>query len=123
MEIIDMINAKLRAAGMSGAELARRIGVSTGVYSQWNTKRTEPSNQNLIKIASVLNCEVEDLMPGSEEEPEALGSIDDVFDILQTFRDRPEMRMLFDAGRKATPETVRQTAKFLEGLAKGEKTD
>ena len=41
MEIIDMINAKLRAAGMSGAELARRIGVSTGVYSQWK-------NNNMI---------------------------------------------------------------------------
>lgn len=39
MEIIDMINAKLRAAGMSGAELARRIGVSTGVYSQWRKGR------------------------------------------------------------------------------------
>lgn len=123
MDIIDMINARLRAAGMSGAELARRIGVSSGVYSQWNTKRTEPSNQNLIKIATVLNCEVKDLIPGSEEEPETLGTIEDVFDILQTFRDRPEMRMLFDAGRKATPETVRQTAKFLEGIAKGEKTD
>lgn len=118
-----MINERLRMAGMSGAELARRIGVSSGVYSQWNTRRTVPSNQNLIKIAAVLNCEVKDLMPGSEASPEALGSIDDVFEILQTLRDRPDMRLLFDAGRRATPETVRKTARLLEEFSKDDNSD
>lgn len=123
MRTIDIIKKRMNAAGLTGAELSRMIGVSSGVYSQWNTGRSEPSPQNLAKIAAVLNCDVEDLLPGQEEEPEALGSIEDVFDILQTFRSRPEMKMLFDAGKKATPDTVRQTAKFLEGLAQGEKTD
>lgn len=123
MRTIDIIKKRMNAAGLTGAELSRMIGVSSGVYSQWNTGRSEPSPQNLTKIAAVLNCDVEDLLPGQEEEPEALGSIEDVFDILQTFRSRPEMKMLFDAGKKATPDTVRQTAKFLEGLAQGEKTD
>lgn len=123
MRTIDIIKRRMNAAGLTGAELSRMIGVSSGVYSQWNTGRSEPSPQNLTKIAAVLNCDVEDLLPGQEEEPEALGSIEDVFDILQTFRSRPEMKMLFDAGKKATPDTVRQTAKFLEGLAQGEKTD
>lgn len=123
MRTIDIIKKRMNAAGLTGAELSRMIGVSSGVYSQWNTGRSEPSPQNLAKIAAVLNCDVEDLLPGQEEEPEALGSIEDVFDILQTFRSRPEMKMLFDAGKKATPDTVRQTAKFLEGLAQGEKAD
>ena len=123
MRTIDIIKKRMNAAGLAGAELSRKIGVSSGVYSQWNTGRSEPSPQNLAKIAAVLNCDVEDLLPGQEEEPEALGSIEDVFDILQTFRSRPEIKMLFDAGKKATPDTVRQTAKFLEGLAQGEKAD
>lgn len=123
MRTIDIIKKRMNAAGLTGAELSRKIGVSSGVYSQWNTGRSEPSPQNLAKIAAVLNCDVEDLLPGQEEEPEALGSIEDVFDILQTFRSRPEIKMLFDAGKKATPDTVRQTAKFLEGLAQGEKAD
>lgn len=123
MRTIDIIKKRMNAVGLTGAELSRKIGVSSGVYSQWNTGRSEPSPQNLAKIAAVLNCDVEDLLPGQEEEPEALGSIEDVFDILQTFRSRPEIKMLFDAGKKATPDTVRQTAKFLEGLAQGEKAD
>lgn len=44
-------------------------------------------------------------------------------ELRQALRERPEMKMLFDAGMKATPQTVRQTAQFLEGLANGESSD
>ena len=61
MDTIDRINMLLSERGMTGAELSRAIGVSTGTYSQWNKRLTKPSNKNLKKIADVLGVTVTDL--------------------------------------------------------------
>lgn len=64
------------------------------------------------------------LTPNKPDGSGANGSeLDELMEIRQALRERPEMRMLFDAGMKATPQTVRQTAQFLEGLANGESSD
>lgn len=68
MDSIDKINHILVERNMSGAELSRQIGVSSGVFSQWNTKRTKPSLRNISKIAAVLNVPVGVLMPDLETE-------------------------------------------------------
>lgn len=62
---------------MSGAELSRQIGVSSGVFSQWNTKRTKPSLRNISKIAAVLDVPVGVLMPDSETEATKKASSED----------------------------------------------
>lgn len=61
MDVIDRINVILKERGMSGADLTRQIGLSTAVYSQWNRKKTKPSNKNIVKVAEVLNIPVSDL--------------------------------------------------------------
>lgn len=64
------------------------------------------------------------LTPNKPDGSGANGSeLDELMEIRQALRERPEMKMLFDAGMKATPQTVRQTAQFLEGLANGESSD
>lgn len=68
MDSIDKINHILVDRKMSGAELSRQIGVSSGVFSQWNTKRTKPSLRNISKIAAVLDVPAGALMPDSETE-------------------------------------------------------
>ena len=67
MDSIDKINMILHERKISGAELSRSIGVSTGVFSQWNKKRTKPSVKNLCKVADVLGVPVERLMPDSDD--------------------------------------------------------
>lgn len=69
MDAIDKINAILAEKGMTGAELLRMIGASTGTYSQWNTRLTKPSKRSLKKIADALEIDVraitgdDDLLP------------------------------------------------------------
>lgn len=68
MDTIDKINALLKERGMNGAELSRAIGVSSAVYSQWNTRKTTPSNKNIAKVAAVLGVSVSELtMDGQKE--------------------------------------------------------
>lgn len=68
LDVIDNINAILKANGMTGADLSRQIGVSSAVYSQWNRKRTKPSSKNVVKVAAALGVSVEELT-GTQKEP------------------------------------------------------
>ena len=63
MDAIDKINRILDERGLTGADLIRSLGLSSGVYSQWNTRKTKPSKQTLKKIAEVLGVSVIDILP------------------------------------------------------------
>ena len=58
MYIIDKINALLAEHGKTGSDLTRALGLSNGVYSQWNTKTTQPSRRNLKRIADYFGVPV-----------------------------------------------------------------
>ena len=70
MDRIDKINAFLAQKGMTGADLSRAIGVSNSIYSQWNKKKSRPSNKTLNHIAEALGVPVESLLSDDELPPE-----------------------------------------------------
>lgn len=70
MDRIDKINAFLAQKGMTGADLSRAIGVSNSIYSQWNKKKSRPSNKTLNNIAEALSVPVESLLSDDELPPE-----------------------------------------------------
>ena len=47
--------------GMTGAELARRAGVSPPAVTQWENGSRTPATDKLPVIAAVLGCEVSEL--------------------------------------------------------------
>lgn len=63
MKTIDKINYYLAKQGKNGAGLCTYLGVSNGVYSQWNTGRTSPRKSKLPLIAEYLGVTIEDLLP------------------------------------------------------------
>ena len=69
MDTIDKINYYLTKNKKTGADLCEFLGVSSGVYSQWNTRRTKPRKSKLPSIAEYLGVSVADLLP--DEEPSA----------------------------------------------------
>ena len=78
MDVIDRINSILKERGLTGADLSRKIGVSTAVYSQWNTKKTKPSNKNILKVAEALDVPVSELLgysPQKEKIPAQGGDL------------------------------------------------
>ncbi len=55
-----------KRSGMSGAELARRVGVTPGAITQWESGLFSPSTDKLPTIAAVLECEVGELYDADE---------------------------------------------------------
>ena len=68
MDAIDKINIILAQKGLTGADLSRAIGVSSGVYSQWSARITKPSNKSLFKIAEVLGVDVAEILSDGEND-------------------------------------------------------
>ena len=69
MDTIDKINYYLTKNKKTGADLCEFLGVSSGVYSQWNTRRTKPRKSKLPAIAEYLGVSVSDLLP--DDDPSA----------------------------------------------------
>ena len=69
MDTIDKINYYLTKSKKTGADLCEFLGVSSGVYSQWNTRRTKPRKSKLPSIAEYLGVSVADLLP--DDDPSA----------------------------------------------------
>lgn len=67
MTTVDRINICISKAGISGAELCRSVGLSSGVYSQWCSGITKPSKKNVAKIAEYFGVSVEYLLYGNEK--------------------------------------------------------
>lgn len=80
MRTIDKINYYLAKQQKNGSDLCEYLGVSSGVYSQWNTGRTNPRKSKMPVIAEYLGVNVEDIQgedetkkenaPGSDSESE-----------------------------------------------------
>ncbi|GAA3704127.1 S24 family peptidase [Oceanisphaera sediminis] len=59
---------KLRKeAGLTQAELAKRIGVKAPAVTQWETGKTSLSGENLLKVAKVLNVSPDYILHGGKD--------------------------------------------------------
>lgn len=67
MDVMDRINLCLKKIGKSGAEMSRDLGLSNSTYSQWNTRKTKPSNKVLSILAVYLGVSISYLANGRED--------------------------------------------------------
>ena len=70
MRTIDKINHYLAKQQKNGSDLCEYLGVSSGVYSQWNTGRTNPRKSKMPVIAEYLGVNVEDIQGEDETKKE-----------------------------------------------------
>lgn len=55
-------------ANLTQQELADKVGVSRATISSWEVDRTEPSMEDVKKMASVLDCTLNDIIGNSKED-------------------------------------------------------
>lgn len=62
--IYDNICKKTKKVEISINELEKRAHISTGSIYKWNT--VSPTIRNIKKVADILNCSIEDLLPNKK---------------------------------------------------------
>ena len=99
--------------------LCTAAGVSRSVMSELNAGRSkEISKQNAQRFADLLGLSLDVVYGGEQKEkaPAKEAEASEMADILQEFRDNPELKTLFSLSRKATPEELRQYADVIRAL-------
>ena len=118
MEVIDKINELLVINGLTGADLSRAIGLSSGAYSQWNKRTTRPSNKTLKKIADYFGITVSDLLAGCSLKVEAPDdatreeALADLHDVSEFKSSEDEVKFALFGTVDVTDETYAEVKRF-----------
>lgn len=109
---------KLRVkAGLNQSELAEKVNVHQTAVSQWETGKSSPDGEILKKLADILHTTTDYLL-GREDSQRQHINDDEALEIMEILHKRPEMKILFNAGRKATKEDVLKAVAIVDALRK-----
>lgn len=81
MEFSERLKDLRKQAGLTQVNVAERLGVSQPAYASWERGIKKPTQENLVKIAQVLNVSVDYLVGNSEERTDELDNIELLFRI------------------------------------------
>ena len=121
--------------GKSPNGVAKELGLSSGTVTFWKNGKI-PKSDTLQKIADYFNVTVDQLLNGDPPQPSKynrlevgeitfnLGAFGDVQDqevdemteLLQELKTRPEMRMLFSLAKGATKEDVELAVAIIQRM-------
>jgi transcriptional regulator with XRE-family HTH domain len=62
--LADRVRRYRQAAGLTQAQLARRLEVEQSTVSAWENGRKTPTIANVARIAAVLDVSIDDLVGG-----------------------------------------------------------
>lgn len=111
---MNIVKELRKRAGIQQKELAIAIGVSRPTVSEWESGKKDPSGERLKKLAAFF--QVDELVVLGKGLADQDDQDDDFWEIREQLRRDPNMRVLFDAAAKATPEHLRAAAAMLKAL-------
>ena len=79
MEFSERLKELRKQAHLTQVELASKLGIVQSSYADWERGKKKPTQDNLIKIAQVLNVSVDYLVGNSEEKADDLDNIELLF--------------------------------------------
>lgn len=68
MEFSERLKELRKQAHLTQVELAGKLGIVQSSYADWERGRKKPTQDNLVKIAQILNVSVDYLVGNSDEE-------------------------------------------------------
>ena len=79
MEFSERLKELRKQAGLTQVELAGKLGIVQSSYADWERGKKKPTQENLVKIAQILNVSVDYLVGNSEEKTDELDNIELLF--------------------------------------------
>lgn len=75
MEFSERLKKLRKDTGLTQVDVASKLGISQQAYASWERGVKKPTQDNLIKIAQILNVSVDYLVGNSQE---TLGELDNI---------------------------------------------
>ena len=115
MDLYDRIRELCDMRGVSFRKVERSIGIGHSSINRWHTQM--PKADTLQKVADYFGVSVAYLL-GNEEKNEPEYYIDpEVAQIAQELKDRPELKVLFDASRNVKKEDIELVATMIRRMS------
>lgn len=110
-----------KAKKLTMKQLGQLVGASESTISLYERGLHDPDILTINRIADALGVTVDELLGREAATDQDLD--DDTFALREQLRRDPDMRVLFSAASKATPEHIRAAAAMLKALRTGENND
>lgn len=115
MAFKDRLKELRTLKGYSQSEFADLIGLSKSAISMYEQGNRTPDLPILESIADFFNVDINYLI--GKENNSSYYLSPEVAELAQELAERPEMKLLFDASRKATKEDIQMAADILTKLS------
>lgn len=115
MDQVALVKSLCEQQGISMAKLERDCGFANG-YIRALKKGTLPTDRAKT-IADYFGVSLDYLSTGEKKEGYYFN--EETAKVAQELFENPDLRMLFDAGRNATPEQLRMAAQMLRMFKEG----
>lgn len=79
MEFSERLKNLRKQAHLTQVDVAEKLGISQPAYASWERGVKKPTQENLVKIAQILNVSVDYLVGNSEEKSDELDNIELLF--------------------------------------------
>lgn len=79
MEFSERLKDLRKQAGLTQVDVAEKLGISQPAYASWERGVKKPTQENLVKIAQILNVSVDYLVGNSEDKTDELDNIELLF--------------------------------------------
>ena len=79
MEFSERLKDLRKQAELTQVDVAEKLGISQPAYASWERGVKKPIQENLVKIAQILNVSVDYLVGNSEEKTDELDNIELLF--------------------------------------------
>lgn len=79
MDFSERLKNLRKQANFTQVEVAEKLGISQPAYASWERGVKKPTQENLVKIAQILNVSVDYLVGNSEEKSDELDNIELLF--------------------------------------------
>jgi len=126
-EVAQRLRTMRKSRGYTQRDLAKLMGVSPSSISMYETGERGPDFETLESFADVFNVSLSDIIGDDIVEIETghagPNDDDDAWELRERLRRDSDMRLLFDAARKASPEHIRAAAAMLKALEPEEFTE
>ena len=79
MEFAERLKTLRKQVKLTQAQIAEKLNISQQAYDSWERGVKKPTQENLVKIAQILNVSVDYLVGNSEEKSDELDNIELLF--------------------------------------------
>lgn len=97
---------------LTQAELSQKVGFSQQAIARWETGRSTPDPDTLIKLSKVFGVTVDELV-GNKLTGQGYYTDPETARLAQELHDNPAYKAMFDATRGLSPEAVKEVMNFI----------